>query len=131
MAERLLDTNIVSYMLKKHTLALRYLPHLTGYTPAVSFQTVAELYEGAFLAKWGAAKRQALEELLSEMHILESDDSVCECWAEIRAVRKAQPIGVADGWIAATASAYRLELVTHNPSDFAGIPWLTVISEAP
>lgn len=46
MATRLLDTNIVSYILNRHTLALAYQPHLTGYDWAVSFQTVAELLEG-------------------------------------------------------------------------------------
>jgi predicted nucleic acid-binding protein len=32
---------------------------------------------------------------------------------------------------AATALAYGLELVTHNPTDFANIPGLVVITEAP
>jgi predicted nucleic acid-binding protein len=38
---------------------------------------------------------------------------------------------VADAWVAATALAYGLELVTHNPADFAGIPNLVVVSEVP
>jgi predicted nucleic acid-binding protein len=49
----------------------------------------------------------------------------------VRAVRKPRPIGVADAWIAATALAHGIELVTHNPADFAGIPGLTVVTEAP
>jgi hypothetical protein len=40
-------------------------------------------------------------------------------------------MGVADAWIAATALEFRLELVTHNPADFQGIPGLIVITEAP
>jgi hypothetical protein len=31
----------------------------------------------------------------------------------------------------ATASTYRLELVTHDPNDFVGIPWLTVVRQTP
>ncbi len=38
---------------------------------------------------------------------------------------------VADCWIAATALAFGLELVTHNPADFRGIPGLAVVTEAP
>jgi hypothetical protein len=57
---RLLDTNIVSFEMKSHPLAVRYRPHLTGYVSAVSFQTVAELLEGAALAKWGPARRAVL-----------------------------------------------------------------------
>lgn len=130
MATRLLDTNIVSYMLKRHKLLPKYRSHLDGYDHAVSFQTVGELYEGGTLANWGSARWQELETLLATMTVLESDD-VCAWWAEIRAVRRAQPMPVADCWIAATAVAFGLELVTHNPADFVGIPWLTVITESP
>ena len=40
-------------------------------------------------------------------------------------------MAVADCWIAATALEHGLELVTHNPRDFAGIPGLIIITEAP
>ena len=129
MAVRLLDTNIVSYQMKGHTLAVAYQPHLVGHTLAVSFQTVAELREGAALAGWGAAKRATLHTTLSNLLILHSDDAVCQKWAEVRAVRRGLPIGVADAWIAATALAFNLELVTHNPDDFRAIPGLNVITE--
>lgn len=46
-------------------------------------------------------------------------------------MRKSQPIGIQDCWIAATALSYGLELVTHNPRDFANIPGLAIITEAP
>lgn len=131
MPERLVDTNIVSYILKQHSQLQLYRPHLDGYDLVVSFQTVAELYEGAILARWGSAKWLALESLLATMRTVDTDDTVCEWWAEIRAFRKTQTIPVADCWIAATAVAHGVELVTHNPADFSGIPWLTVITEAP
>ncbi len=129
MTVRLIDTNIVSYQMKSHTLAVAYQPHLAGHTLAVSFQTVAELQEGAALAGWGVAKRAKLDAVLSNLLILHSDDDVCRKWAEVRVVRRGQPIGVADAWIAATALAFQLELVTHNPHDFRGIPGLVVITE--
>ena len=131
MAVRLLDTNIVSYVMKAHPLAAAYQPHLTGHVLEVSFQTVAELLEGAALAGWGPAKLATLTSTLQSLLVLHSDQAVCERWAEVRAARRAQPIGVADAWIAATALAHGIELVTHNPTDFQGIPGLLVITEAP
>lgn len=131
MAVRLLDTNIVSYELKSHSLAAAYQPHLAGYVQAVSFQTVGELLEGALAANWGPARRARLEAKLATYMILESTRGICDRWAEVRVARRPQPIAVSDAWIAATALAYGLELVTHNPADFQHIPGLIVITEAP
>lgn len=131
MAIRLLDTNIVSYLMNNHTLATTYHPHLAGYEWAISFQTLAELLEGATLANWGPARWAKLEAMLARLTVFHSADDVAAHWAEVRAVRRAQPIPVADCWIAATALANGLELVTHNPADFQGIPNLVVITEAP
>ncbi len=36
----------------------------------------------------------------------------------------------ADAWIAATALLYGAPLVTHNRSDYLGVPELTIISES-
>lgn len=131
MITRLLDTNIVSYMLRNHSLYATYRPHLDGYEHAVSFQTVGELLYGGALANWNDARWARLEEVLAPMNILHSDLNVCERWAEVRVVRRSQLIGLQDCWIAATALSFGLELVTHNPRDFANIPGLAIITEAP
>jgi tRNA(fMet)-specific endonuclease VapC len=131
VATRLLDTNIVSYLLKGQSLATRYRPHLVGHVLAVSFMTVAELYEGAVRAGWGARRWAALDALLGRMLVLHTTDAVCRSFADVRAQRRARPIAVADAWIAATALAHGLELVTHNPAHFRGIAQLSVITEAP
>jgi predicted nucleic acid-binding protein len=131
MAYRLIDTNIVSYFMKRHTLAALYRPHIAGYDVAISFQTFAELHSGGRLANWSQKRWNELERTLTNYEILHSNETICVWFAEIRAVRKSQPIGLADCWIAATAFTYDLELVTHNPADFTGIPWLKIITEAP
>jgi predicted nucleic acid-binding protein len=131
VATRLLDTNIASYLLKGHPLAARYRPHLAGHLPAVSFMTVGELYEGAMTAAWGPRRWASLHALLGRMVVLETSDTVCHHFAAGRAQRRAQPIAVADAWIAATALTHGIELVTHNPSGFHGIAGLRVITEAP
>jgi predicted nucleic acid-binding protein len=131
VAIRLVDTNVISFLLKAHTLAASYQPYLTGYTLAVSFMTVAEMREGAVLARWGQRRLTQLENTLRQLLILHSDDDICSKWAEIRAARRAQPIGVADAWIAATALAHGLELVTHDAIDFRNIAGLTILTATP
>jgi tRNA(fMet)-specific endonuclease VapC len=131
VATRLLDTNIVSYLLKGHPLGARYLPHLRGYTLAVSFMTVAKLYEWGLQAGWGPGRFARLEMTLRNYLVIPSTPDLCRRWAEVRFQRRAQPIGVADAWIAATALLSACDLLTHNPSDFQGIAGLTLITEAP
>jgi tRNA(fMet)-specific endonuclease VapC len=56
MARRLVDTDVASYVLKGHSLARLYRRHLQGHDLAVSFMSVAELYEWAFRARWGRTR---------------------------------------------------------------------------
>lgn len=131
MVVRLVDTNVISFVLKGHSLVAKYQSHLNGYNLAISFMTEAEMREGAARAGWGASRLTGLEATLNQLLILHSNEDVCRKWASIRAARRARPIGVADAWIAATALSHGLELVTHDAADFRGISGLSIISEAP
>jgi tRNA(fMet)-specific endonuclease VapC len=82
-------------------------------------------------AGWGARRWAALNALLARMLVIHTADALCRHFAAVRAQRQAQPIAVADAWIAATALAHGIELVTHNPADFQSIAGLTIVSEAP
>lgn len=130
MTHRLVDTNIVSFQMKASPLFDMYEQHLAGFTLAISFQTAAELWKGAEMANWGAVRRTGLEVVIADFLVLQTDDLICRKYGAVCATRKHRTIPVADAWIAATALAYELELVTHNPADFADIPGLTVITEA-
>lgn len=129
MAARLLDTNIVSYLMRGHTLGERYRGHLQGHTLAISFMTVAELYEGAFRARWGKRRRAALEAALRGYVVVPSSTELCVRWGQVRSERRTQPISCEDAWIAASALMYGCPLVTHNSVDFRGIAGLTILSE--
>lgn len=126
----LLDTNVVSYLMKGHELAHRYQRHIEGNTLAISFMTVGELYEGALRARWGAEKIEKLKSVLRTYLVIPASPQVCWHWAQIRCERRNQPISVDDAWIAACARAYGCALVTHNPGDFSGIASLHVLTES-
>lgn len=131
MKTLVLDTNIVSYVMKGHSLAGVYTPLIAGHRLAVSFMTVAELHDGAIWANWGRVRIDHLERTLTQYLVIGSSPSICRLWGQVRYSRRAQPISSEDAWIAATALAHDCELVTHNPSDFGGIPQLRLLTAAP
>ena len=128
MSTLLLDTNIVSYQMRGHTLADAYRPLLAGNVLAISFMTVAELYEGARRAAWGARRIGSLESAIRAYVIIPFTVDTCRHWADVRVSRRSQPIASDDAWIAATALAHDLPLVRHNPNDFAGIAHLRILT---
>jgi hypothetical protein len=60
----LLDTNIVSYSYKQHSIWNLYFPMTLGRELFLSFQTIAELTEGSIVAKLSMQKRSKLEVFL-------------------------------------------------------------------
>jgi tRNA(fMet)-specific endonuclease VapC len=126
---RILDTNIVSYLMNGHTTAEAYRPHMEGCDIAISFMTVAELYEGAYRKGWDATRFARLERELQRYVVIPHSIALCRLWGEIRAGRRQQPIAVDDAWIAAAALGLDCPLITHNPSDFHSIPGLKIITK--
>lgn len=127
----LLDTNIVSFIFKGDSRATEYALHLQGKHLAISFMTVAEMYQWAAIRQWGTRRIKQLEQtLMSNYTVLSFDIALCQKWGEVRAKRRAmgKPISPEDAWVAATALQYDLPLVTHNPKDFEGISGLEVIT---
>ena len=130
MTNLLLDTYIVSYLMRSDPLARLYRPHLANHSLAISFMTLAELYEGATRGNWGPGKRRYLDEIHDFFVVIPSDRKLCSRYGEIRGMRRRQPISAEDAWIAATAIEYACPLVTHNARDFHDIPGLTIVTEA-
>jgi predicted nucleic acid-binding protein len=58
--------------------------------------------------------------------------ALCTKWAEVMVAVQARGyrIECADAWIAATALLCDLPLVTHNRSDYRGVPGLKIISHS-
>ena len=106
----IVDTSVVSYLLKGHSLAPRYWEYLRGRSLGISFMSVAELYRWPFIRGWGERKIAQLREHLRSYIVFPYDDAMS--WE----------------WIAATAVLHRVPLVTHNPSHFRAIEGLEIIT---
>jgi predicted nucleic acid-binding protein len=97
----------------------------------VSIITVAELRAGVLAAPNSTSRASRLRSLTKAMETepLLVDDVVAGAWAELRVALKeaGRKMAVNDSWIAATAIAHNLPLVTQD-TDYHNIPKLTVIN---
>jgi len=123
----LLDTDVLSYIIKDLPVAAALRPVVFGKRIAVSFMTLAEIHEGVFRSHWGETKRRKIFDSLRQCVVLPFTINVCEIWGRVRAKRKQQPISVGDAWIAATAIAYELPLLTNNVKHFQNITSLHLL----
>lgn len=129
----LLDTNIISYHLKRpRGLTHRFVQH-SGHL-YVSSVALAELYVWAFGKKSPSSTVAAIEIMLrDEVSRLDFDDDCAKKFGEIRAelLRRGVGVGTVDVLIASVALVYDLTMVTHNTADFQNTPglrlddWLT------
>jgi predicted nucleic acid-binding protein len=98
---------------------------------AVSVITVGELRAGVLAAADLATRDRRLATLTAVMALepVPVDEDVAAAWAHLRvALRDAgRSMGVNDSWIAATAIALDVPLVTQD-DDHAGVPGLRVIN---
>jgi predicted nucleic acid-binding protein len=127
----MLDTNIVSYLLKKNEIVRPYLQHFSGKLLFLPFISVGELFLWAESAGWGQKRRAELEERLRNYVVVPYDHEIARLYAQIAAERKrnGRPIGLHDAWIAACAVRHGVPLATHNAKDFEGISALEILTE--
>jgi tRNA(fMet)-specific endonuclease VapC len=131
MSELILDTDIVSNLMRGGAIAEAYLPHVQGKLLAITFVTVGEMYFGAEKANWGSKKRNDLEASLRNYVVIPYDNQIARCYGRLLAERQraGAPIAPNDAWIAACAVRHAVPLVTHNAKHFRAITGLQVISE--
>lgn len=96
---------------------------------ALSFITLAELYEGAFHHTNPDEAILDLRSRLDEFALIPITDAILLRFAELRAHlrRQGKPRTDFDLLIAATALHHDLTLITRNPRDFEGIVDLRIV----
>lgn len=134
MSVVLLDTSVASLLhpkKKSDSLRARYEPHMREQTLALSFQTVAELWDWAEKNKWGTDARQRLDAFVRRFLVIPYDYSLAKTWAFVMSKSRTagRRLEAGDCWIIATAVHREIPLLTHD-RDMVGrsIKGLEVIS---
>jgi predicted nucleic acid-binding protein len=98
---------------------------------AVSVITIGELRAGVLAARDVDIRDQRLHTLLRarELRPIPIDEAVAEAWAKLRIMLRDSGLRmpINDSWIAATALAHDVPVVTQD-LDYVDVPGLTVIS---
>lgn len=124
------DTDVISFLFKNHSLAPVYQAILTGRPLAVSLITLAEIEYGMETKNWGSGRRDLMHRFLARFTLLLPGAETARVWARIKCgcERKGRPITFADAWIAAAALQLSVPLVTHNASDFGAVDGLMILT---
>jgi predicted nucleic acid-binding protein len=99
----------------------------------VSFATVTELRYGSINGRWGELRRRSLERNLRTFIVVQPDDKLMWLCADFRSEceRSGHPLGQkiheSDRWIAVTAIAGELDLVSDDKV-FRSVPGLSLLS---
>jgi predicted nucleic acid-binding protein len=98
---------------------------------AVSVVTIGELKLGLLAARDNSIRALRLRTLQDALGLdpLPVDDYVADAWAELRVALRSEGrrLEANDSWIAATAIAHGLPLVTQD-RDYDGVPGLDVVT---
>jgi tRNA(fMet)-specific endonuclease VapC len=116
-ARFLLDTNIVSYLLKEQMPAVhRHIMDMEPDSLAVSAVTEAEVFYGVANRPEAARLRTAAEGFFAAATVLSWDSAAARTYGQLRSdqERKGRPLSVEDLMIAAHALSHGLTLVTHD-----------------
>lgn len=116
----LLDTSVASLLhpSKKDDNALRakYEPNMRGRILALSFQTVAELWNWAENKQWGDKQREKLDAFIQRFLVIPYDYELAKTWAKVMSASRGQGRRLESGdcWIVATAVHRGVPLLTHD-----------------
>jgi tRNA(fMet)-specific endonuclease VapC len=120
----LLDSDWIIDVLGGHEPAVSTLRRLQGSRTAISWVSVAEVYDGAFSSSNPRLRLVNVRQFVSRYHVIGIDDAIAERFAQERANlrHRGELIGDLDLFIAATALVYDLTLLSFNRRHFERVP---------
>ncbi len=113
----LIDTDVLSYIAWERPQAEPFAPLLLGKLPFISFVTVGEMFFGAAKANWGERRIARMETILRRYTVIPGTYAIAKHYGSVRRAFLDQ-VGENDMWIAATALAHEMPLVTNNLKHF-------------
>lgn len=116
----LVDTDVVSYLFKRHPLANAFAARLEGHHLCISFVTPAEIEFGMRAAHWGSDRTHAMRTHLAKFEVIHSSPDLCRMWATVtsESASKGRRMSQHDAWIAAAAIHFDASLATNNLRHF-------------
>ena len=132
MLRYLLDTNIVTYVIKRRPLsALQLFNEQAGHM-AISAITLAEMLHGAEKSNAPVRSLAVVEDFCSRLEVLPYGAKAAQHYGSIRSAleKRGQPIGVNDLHIAAHARSEGLTLVSNNLREFERVEALQLANWA-
>lgn len=126
-----IDTNVVSYIFNQDDRAIFYINKMRGIRGIISFQTLEEVWYGAYSRGWGTTRRRELELHMRRYDVVWPDSDLVDVCARLCHERRSvgRVMSHADAWIAATALLLDCPLASSD-QDFRGIPELELIQAA-
>jgi tRNA(fMet)-specific endonuclease VapC len=126
----LVDTDWVIHYLNGHPEIVGRIQELSARGLALSFISLAELYEGVFHSRDPRQSEDALQAFLRGVELLGVDDETTRIFGRERGRLRArgQTIGDFDLLIGATALRHELTILTNNRRHFELIEKLQIIS---
>ena len=113
----LVDTDVLSYIAWKRPQAQAFLPLVVGKLLVISFVTVGEMCFGAANRGWGERRISEMEKILRRYTTIPGTYDVAQHYGRVRKAFRDQ-VGENDTWVAATALAHELPVVTNNLKHF-------------
>jgi tRNA(fMet)-specific endonuclease VapC len=128
----LIDADFVIHAISGRPSTVRTLGHIGATEVSVSWLTIGEIYEGAYVSANPPALLGVYRAFLSAFPTVGLNDGVMELYAETRAYlrRRGRLIPDMDLLVGATALFFDLTLLTYNRRHFERIPGLRVHSSA-
>jgi len=104
------DTDVVSFIFKNHSLAPAYHAILAGRQLTVSLIALGEIEYGMEAKNWGTPRRDLMYRFLARFTTLRPDAHTARMWARVKngCQKKGRPI---------TFAEFNVPLETHNVAD--------------